>query len=287
MALFYRKDSYLTAVIGEQLYYHKFLEANQAYQILWQTEEYDFDLMVFGQKDPNVCFPLLRLLRVERDYTGETPIPEPETEPSPVSSVLDHITTVYTLDIPNKDRLAKKSNASTSFFWVWKTTEGKTVSFTQTLSRSASFYERRKKEGEEIVRDGLSYYFVQKENESGYHVFWDTGEYGFELFLEGETDKEAYFAIIQTLHIDVPPPQKEDAFFRFTQPNGDYFIAQYIGSEDDPKIPAFYRGLPVSVIDIHSFQNCTFLTTIHIPASIQQIQFVAFEGCVNLKTVKK
>ena len=191
----------------------------------------------------------------------------------------------YTLDIPNKDHLVKKNFTSTSHSWVWKTTEGKTVSFTQTLSRSASFYERRKKEGEEIIRDGLSYYFVQKENESGYHVFWDTGEYGFELFLEGETDKETYFALIQTLHIDVPPPQKEDAFFRFTLPNGNYYIAQYIGSEDDPKIPAFYRGLPVSVIDIHSFQDCTFLTTIHIPASIRQIQFGAFEGCVNLKTV--
>ncbi len=202
------------------------------------------------------------------------------SSPSPGS-----ITTDYTLDIPNKDHLVKKNFTPTSHSWVWKTTEGKTVSFTQTRSRSASFYERRKKEGEEIVRDGLSYYFVQKENESGYHVFWDTGEYGFELFLEGETDREAYFALIQTLHIDVPPPQKEDAFFRFTQPDGNYYIAQYIGSEDDPKIPAFYRGFPVWMIDVRSFQNCTFLTTIHIPASIRQIQFGAFEGCVNLKNV--
>ena len=50
----------------------------------------------------------------------------------------------------------------------------------------------------------------------------------------------------------------------------------------DIVIPATYRGLPVTEIGTHAFENETYIESLAIPDSVITIGFQAFWGCENL-----
>lgn len=54
---------------------------------------------------------------------------------------------------------------------------------------------------------------------------------------------------------------------------------------DNVVIPDTINNLPVTVIGIAAFKNCTYLTTVSIPSSVEEISCYAFEGCTQLSSV--
>ena len=69
--------------------------------------------------------------------------------------------------------------------------------------------------------------------------------------------------------------------------DGTYYIISGIGTWKSSKLvlPSEYEGLPVREVGNYAFQNCTFIETITIPASITRLGYGAAMGCVNIKNV--
>ena len=67
--------------------------------------------------------------------------------------------------------------------------------------------------------------------------------------------------------------------------DGTYYIITGIGTFMDTVLymPDTYKGLPVREIANYAFQNCTFVTQAHIPASIVRIGYGAAMGCTALE----
>ena len=59
-------------------------------------------------------------------------------------------------------------------------------------------------------------------------------------------------------------------------------VVGYEGNPTELTIAATYNGLPVSFIQRGAFSDCTTLTKIFIPASVNAISPWAFSGCDNL-----
>ena len=60
-----------------------------------------------------------------------------------------------------------------------------------------------------------------------------------------------------------------------------------VGSATDAEIviPEKYKGEPVVGIWKEAFQDCTFITSISIPSSVESIGEAAFDGCTGLKSL--
>lgn len=67
--------------------------------------------------------------------------------------------------------------------------------------------------------------------------------------------------------------------------DGSYYIITGIGSFMDTELymPSSYKGLPVREIANYAFQDCTFVTKAHIPATIVRIGYGAAMGCTALE----
>ena len=71
----------------------------------------------------------------------------------------------------------------------------------------------------------------------------------------------------------------------FLQTESGYMLIRYTGDEDEITIPNTYNGKSVIAIGGSTFENCTSLTSVTIPESIQSIGSAAFKGCKNLTEV--
>ena len=67
--------------------------------------------------------------------------------------------------------------------------------------------------------------------------------------------------------------------------NGTISITKYIGSDADVIIPSEIDGKTVTMIGWKSFSNCSGITSITIPSSIETISEYAVNGCSNLKEI--
>jgi hypothetical protein len=59
-----------------------------------------------------------------------------------------------------------------------------------------------------------------------------------------------------------------------------HILTDYSGHSAEPVIPEV-----VEVIGERVFENCNFITSIHIPPNVEEIRDKAFSGCTNLKSV--
>ncbi len=65
-----------------------------------------------------------------------------------------------------------------------------------------------------------------------------------------------------------------------------YAVTGFSGSPASITVPATYNGLPVKNIGIQAFKNCTSLTSVEIPDSVEYIGMAAFEGCSALTEMR-
>ena len=68
----------------------------------------------------------------------------------------------------------------------------------------------------------------------------------------------------------------------------DAYYGVSIGTCTDTKIviPSTYDNKPVKVIDRSGFRDCTFITEVDIPNSIEEIRGEAFNGCTSLQKIE-
>jgi len=62
-------------------------------------------------------------------------------------------------------------------------------------------------------------------------------------------------------------------------------ISKYVGSKKTVNIPPRIQGLPVTVIGVIAFSDCTGITGVTIPDSVIRIGSYAFSGCTSLTSV--
>ncbi|MBQ2118913.1 MAG: leucine-rich repeat protein, partial [Clostridia bacterium] len=198
------------------------------------------------------------------------------------STAPKEIKKIYTLDLPAKYTQRSLTESSTSVLTVWTSPE-KRINLYQHLQDDSFSSKLKDTYDIKIVDDQLYYYKFSEENRR-FQILWRTDEYDFELIFFNEDDKDVCFAILATLHVG-QEFKSGNTTFRFLSTTMGYRITEYLGSGDDLEIPSAHHGLPVTEIGANVFRDCTFLTTIRLPASIQGIQPRAFEGCVNLKDV--
>ncbi|MBQ7171214.1 MAG: leucine-rich repeat domain-containing protein [Clostridia bacterium] len=189
---------------------------------------------------------------------------------------------IYTLDLPEKFVQRSQTDSSTSVLTVWTSSETR-INLYQHIQDDSFFAAVDGTYETENIGNQL-YYYKFSESTRQFQILWRTEEYDFELTFFNEDDKDVCFAILATLHVGQEFEPGNTAF-RFRSMQDGYCITEYLGSGDDPAIPSEHHEMPVTAIGVNVFRNCTFLTTLHIPASIQGIQAGAFEGCVNLKNV--
>jgi hypothetical protein len=82
----------------------------------------------------------------------------------------------------------------------------------------------------------------------------------------------------------------ETLSFTLTKVNGKDVYAVSKGSRIDLvselTIPALYKGLPVAFVSGNAFANCSNLTVINLPETIEQISIISpFAGCVSLREI--
>ena len=65
-----------------------------------------------------------------------------------------------------------------------------------------------------------------------------------------------------------------------------YAVVGFSGSPASITIPATYNGLPVKNVGIQAFKNCTSLTSVEVPDSVEYIGMAAFEGCSALTEMR-
>ena len=75
------------------------------------------------------------------------------------------------------------------------------------------------------------------------------------------------------------------ADFSFSFSNNEYAITGYSGTDTEIIVPAEYMGKPVTKIGELVFSDCSFITKITLPDSINEIGDGAFGGCNNLESV--
>ncbi len=65
-----------------------------------------------------------------------------------------------------------------------------------------------------------------------------------------------------------------------------YRVSDYTGTAIEVIIPAEYNGKPVKEIGQYAFFDCSNLTNVEIPDSVENLYQSAFNGCSSLKTVE-
>lgn len=97
----------------------------------------------------------------------------------------------------------------------------------------------------------------------------------FRIFEQGET----------VINYDLSPIDEQGLIFQLGQ-NDVSFYYRLSGHSDDLSenviIPAYLNGLPVTIIDNNTFNECTTLTSVSIPSTISSIGYRAFSGCNSL-----
>lgn len=78
-----------------------------------------------------------------------------------------------------------------------------------------------------------------------------------------------------------------DEALEYEMLEGTYVVraGRRISSTASVTIPSTYNGIAVTELDAAAFADCTTLTTINIPDTIQVIPVGAFEGCDNLQAI--
>ncbi len=80
-------------------------------------------------------------------------------------------------------------------------------------------------------------------------------------------------------------PLSVDEQYTYITNNGVITITKYIGPGGDLIIPDKINGLPVTVIGLEAFVDCSSLTNVIIPGSVTTIQERAMQHCTSLMTV--
>ena len=74
--------------------------------------------------------------------------------------------------------------------------------------------------------------------------------------------------------------------YTYTVSNGEITITDVKTTvKNEVSIPATIEGYPVTCIGVSSFENCTGITSVIIPDSVNRIERNAFKGCVKLINV--
>lgn len=86
------------------------------------------------------------------------------------------------------------------------------------------------------------------------------------------------------------PPRRDDYTstvldFTVEFDDGEAEIVRYNGAGGNVQIPAEISGARVTEIDSRAFENCSALTSVTIPGSVESIGEDAFANCVNLSSV--
>jgi hypothetical protein len=76
-----------------------------------------------------------------------------------------------------------------------------------------------------------------------------------------------------------------ESHFTVTSRGDECVITKYTGPGGRVIIPAKIQGLPVRVIGLEAFRDCTSLTSVTIPGSVTGIGNLAFRGCTSLTSV--
>ena len=127
-------------------------------------------------------------------------------------------------------------------------------------------------------------------NEAGAFGGWFSAPYGMGVQYTDETGKSlAPWTNLEDVElyafwID------ETLSFTLTKVNGKDAYAVSKGSRialvNELTIPAYYRGLPVAFISGNAFVDCTNLTVINLPETIEQISIISpFAGCSSLTAI--
>lgn len=87
------------------------------------------------------------------------------------------------------------------------------------------------------------------------------------------------------------PPRQDDytssvSDFTVEFDDGEAEIVRYNGAGGNVQIPAEINGARVTEIESRAFENCSGLTSVTIPGSVESIGEDAFANCVNLSSVK-
>ncbi len=64
-----------------------------------------------------------------------------------------------------------------------------------------------------------------------------------------------------------------------------YAVTAYLGSDTTVTVPSAYKGKSVTIIDERAFYDCSFITTVQLPATIKEIGNQAFGYCTALKKI--
>ena len=86
----------------------------------------------------------------------------------------------------------------------------------------------------------------------------------------------------------IPALKFVDGFeYRLNEGDDSYTVTD-IGAITDTNIviPSEYKGLPVTAIGNHAFEECNFIVSVEIPDSVTNIGMGAFLKCENLESVK-
>ncbi|MBO5851196.1 MAG: leucine-rich repeat domain-containing protein [Clostridia bacterium] len=71
----------------------------------------------------------------------------------------------------------------------------------------------------------------------------------------------------------------------FMKVGGGYSVKVGTATDAEIVIPATYKNEPVVDIWKEAFKDCTFITSVSIPDSVESIGEAAFDGCTSLKTI--
>ena len=80
---------------------------------------------------------------------------------------------------------------------------------------------------------------------------------------------------------ETPAPEQN---YKFEKKNGAVVITEYVGTDSDVTVPALLDGLPVLTIGENAFRGKK-VTSVVIPEGVRTLDWFAFYGCTELKTV--
>ena len=79
---------------------------------------------------------------------------------------------------------------------------------------------------------------------------------------------------------------ESDLTFELNSDGQSYYVSKCNTSASGSlTIPATYNGKPVTNIGVNAFYNCSRLTSVTIPASIERVGIYAFYNCSGLSAV--
>ena len=101
-----------------------------------------------------------------------------------------------------------------------------------------------------------------------------------------EDEKWSFYGHIVTKNITLKAKWVSTNLVYSLSDDGTYYIVTgYTGANNYVSIESSYKGLPVTTIANNAFEDCTILTSIAIPDSVESIGSSAFKNCTNLTNI--